>query len=39
VGQNEKQQARVGTKIFTGGNQNTPDDIVTAIANMDVIFK
>jgi hypothetical protein len=38
VGQNEKQQSRVGTEIFTGGNQNTPDDIVTAIANMDLIL-
>ena len=38
VGQTEKQQAKVGTEIFTGGKQNHPDDVVAAIANMDVIL-
>jgi hypothetical protein len=39
VNQGEKQSTRVGTEIFNGGNQNHPDDVVAAIANMDVMYQ
>eukprot|EP00978_Attheya_sp_CCMP212_P027284 scaffold91390_cov35-Attheya_sp.AAC.1 len=38
VGQTEKQQTKVGTEIFIGGVQDHPDDVITAIANMNIIF-
>eukprot|EP00978_Attheya_sp_CCMP212_P003421 scaffold7050_cov34-Attheya_sp.AAC.1 len=38
VNQGENMQAKVGTDIFLGGNQNSPEDVVTALANMDVIY-
>jgi hypothetical protein len=37
VGQTEKQQTKVGTEIFIGGMQDCPDDVITAIANWNVI--
>jgi hypothetical protein len=37
VGQTEKQQTKVGTEIFIGGIQDHPDDVITAIANFDVL--
>eukprot|EP00978_Attheya_sp_CCMP212_P044587 scaffold315492_cov46-Attheya_sp.AAC.3 len=39
VNQTEKQQSKVSTENFSGRIQEEPDDVVTAIANHDVIYQ